>query len=71
MPGCDEVPVRGALCFVDAEFSLFAKPFTIDGVVVSWGRALNEQHLLVPGPFDEDDRTALHRHLARSFPPAA
>jgi hypothetical protein len=70
LPGCDEVPVRGALCFVDAEFSLFAKPFTIDDVVVSWGRALNEKHLLAPGPFDGDDRAALHRHLARSFPPA-
>ncbi len=40
--------MRGALCFVDAEFSLFAKPFTIDGVVVAWGEALNEEHLLEP-----------------------
>jgi hypothetical protein len=70
LPGCDEVPVRGALCFVDAEFSLFAKPFAIDGIVVSWGRALNQQHLLATGPFDAEDRAALQRHLARSFPPA-
>ena len=30
----------GALCFVDAEFRLFARPFEIDGVVITWGRAL-------------------------------
>lgn len=66
----DPVAVRGALCFVDAEFRLFAKPFAIDGVLVAWGKALRER-LLQPGPMDADRRTAVHRHLATSFPPAA
>ena len=63
------VQVRGALCFVDAEFRLFAKPFAVQGVVVTWGKALRER-LLLPGPIDPEQAAAVHRHLARSFPPA-
>lgn len=35
-----DIPVHRALCFVDAEFRLFAKAFTIDGVLVTGLRAL-------------------------------
>jgi hypothetical protein len=35
-----DVTVRAALCFVDAEWSLFAKPFALDGVWVGWAKAL-------------------------------
>lgn len=30
------VPVRGVLCFVDAEWSLLADPFEVNGVRVAW-----------------------------------
>lgn len=68
LPGAP-VPVHGALCFLDAEFGLFAKPFTVQRVVVAWGRALRKR-LVAPGPMPPDRRAAVHRHLARSFPPA-
>src|SRR6266545_60432 len=31
-----QVEVRAALCFVDAEWSLFARPFQLGGVWVGW-----------------------------------
>lgn len=31
-----DVPVRGVLCFIDAEWPLFASPFTVNGVSVTW-----------------------------------
>jgi hypothetical protein len=64
-----EVRVHGALCFVDAEFRLFAKPFTIDDVLITWGKALRDR-MVVPGQLDAEQRAALHRHLAASLPPA-
>jgi hypothetical protein len=62
------VPLHGALCFVDAELRLFAKPFEIDGVLVTWTKALCER-MATSGPIDAKTRTALHRHLAASLPP--
>jgi hypothetical protein len=38
-----EVPIRGVLCFVAAEWKLFARPFEIDGVLVTWLKALLER----------------------------
>lgn len=37
--GIPEVPVRGGLVFVHAEFGLFTSPFAIDGVWAGWGKA--------------------------------
>jgi hypothetical protein len=34
------VPVRGILCFVDAEWGLFGGPFDVDGVHVTWPKKL-------------------------------
>ncbi|MGI8806579.1 MAG: hypothetical protein ACR2KK_01750, partial [Acidimicrobiales bacterium] len=45
-----DVPVRPGLCFVDAEWGLFAKPFELDGVLVTWAKALRER-LGQPGPY--------------------
>lgn len=38
--GVAEVPVRGPLVFIGAEFGVFASPFSVDGVWVGWGKAL-------------------------------
>jgi|HubBroStandDraft_6_1064221.scaffolds.fasta_scaffold775171_2 hypothetical protein len=45
--------MKPALCFVDAEWSLFAKPFMLDGVSVGWAKALGER-LLADGPRSSD-----------------
>jgi hypothetical protein len=38
-----DVPVTGALCFVDAEWALFARPFTLGEVLVTWPKAFIER----------------------------
>lgn len=63
------VPVHGSLCFVDAEWSLFAKPFTLDGIWVGWIRALGNR-LRADGPLNAEDITALGATLAQKLPPA-
>jgi hypothetical protein len=65
----DEVPVRGALCLVDAELAPPQRPIEVRGHLVTWPAELRIE-LLEDGPFDPDDRAALHGLLARSFAPA-
>jgi hypothetical protein len=62
--------VHGVLCFIDADWRLFAKPFLIDGVLVTWPRGLRKA-LLAQGPCDATRRQAILRYLAVSFPPAS
>jgi len=38
------------LCFVDAEWPWFSKPFELEGVLVTWPRAMREL-LVRPGPY--------------------
>jgi hypothetical protein len=64
-----DVPVRGALCFVDTEVGLFAKPFRLDDVVVSWPRRLIPT-LAEGDAVERRERDALLRELAARFPPA-
>jgi hypothetical protein len=64
-----DVPIHGALCFIDGEFRLFAKPFEVDGVLVTWGKALRAL-MAAPGSLTADERADLHRHLAASLPPS-
>ncbi len=66
LPG---LPVHGALCFVDADFGLFAKPLAVGGVLVTWRKALRSR-LLATGPVDAEQRAAAVRHLAEALPPA-
>jgi len=49
-PDWAAVPVRPVLCFVDAEWPLFAKPFELQGVLVTWPKAIPEL-LVRPGPY--------------------
>lgn len=63
------IPVRGVLCFVDADWPLLGGDFTIDGVQVSWPKKALE-NLLKPGPVSDETARHLHRILASSFPPA-
>ena len=40
--GLDLVPVHAALCFTNAEWGWFAKPFSLNGVWVKWATKLTE-----------------------------
>jgi hypothetical protein len=63
----DVVPVRGALCFVDAERERLARPFTIDGVTITWPKRL-VRSLHRPGPLDPATIRQLAVLLAVAFP---
>lgn len=45
----DTVPIHAALCFTDAEWGFFAKPFQLQDVWVTWAAALVEK-IAAPGP---------------------
>jgi len=63
------VEVRAALCFVGADWSLFAKPFILDGVWIGWKKALSKQ-LTVEGELAPEQLQALARRVAGALPPA-
>jgi hypothetical protein len=63
------INVVGVLCFVDAEWSLFAKPFQLDGVWVEWSTSLGKR-LQSPGPLSAEQVQHLAGRLAKALPPA-
>lgn len=69
-PPFEGVTLRGAICFVDAEWARPATPFVVDGVLIAWDAVLQNQ-LVASGPITPMVARVLHHHLARSFPPAA
>jgi Nuclease-related domain len=62
------VAVRAALCFTGVERSPFARPFVMDGVVVTWPGPLASS-LRASGPLSAADRERVAARLARAFPP--
>ncbi|MGD9794012.1 MAG: hypothetical protein AB7V43_11070 [Acidimicrobiia bacterium] len=64
-----DAPVRAVLCFEHATWPLFAKPFTTDGVLVTWPSAL-PMTLMMQGVLDEDQRYDLIEHLVSVMPHA-
>jgi hypothetical protein len=65
-----QVPVTGALCFVDSEFPRWTRPWRVGGVLVSWGKPIRRR-MVSRGPLDRHSRELLHRLLASQFPPAS
>ena len=63
------VEVRAALCFVDAEWSLFAKPFDLGGVWIGWPRALGER-IRQQAQLTPEHIAILARSVASALPPA-
>ncbi len=63
------ISVRAALCFVDAEWSLFAKPFDLGGVWIGWPKAL-DGHLCAEGGLAPEHLATLASHVADALPPA-
>lgn len=64
-----DVPVRGVLCFVDADWPLIGGTFTTRGVQVLWPNKLYPQ-LQADGPGTRDTIAEMHRKLAHALPPA-
>ncbi|WP_456846871.1 nuclease-related domain-containing protein [Cellulomonas sp. P5_C6] len=65
--GHDDIPARGMLCFVDADWPLFGGSFQIDGVDVLWPRKAYER-LTSPGALAPTIVDEIHRSLAEAFP---
>jgi len=63
------VQARAALCFVNAEWSLFAKPFALDAVWIGWPKALGER-LEALGELAPEHLLTLARRVADALPPA-
>lgn len=65
--GDPAVPVHPTLSFVGAEWSFFAKPLRIDGVLVAWPRKLADL-IAEPGPLADDQVEHLARLLSQRLP---
>ncbi len=63
------VPITAALCFIDAEWRPFSKPFRYGGVWVTWGSKLAEM-IAAPGPLTTSEVAELTTQLATSLPAA-
>ena len=61
------VKVHAALCFYEAEWSLFARPFQHGDVWVTWPKRMAEM-LCAPGPHDEPTVSTLAHHIALALP---
>jgi hypothetical protein len=64
-----EVTVTPVLCFVNAEWSLFARPFRLGGVWVEWPQSLG-QRLTAAGSLEAEHMQILARKVATALPEA-
>lgn len=67
--GFGAVPIGRCICFTNAQWPLFAKPFTIDGVWIGWGEALTAR--ISADVFLEPATVNLLAHLLSERLPAA
>ncbi len=63
-----DVQVRGALCFVEADWPLIGGAFTVNEIDVLWPKLLLKR--LTEGTEAVTDIHAIHARLAAAFPPA-
>ncbi len=68
--GDPDVSVDAALCFVDAEWGFFSKPFRQGGVWIGWPKRLAEL-IAAPGPVTRADAVRMAERLTGKLPPAA
>src|SRR3954454_9653680 len=64
-----DLPVVPVVCFVSADWSLFARPFKVRGVIVEWPQSLAKR-LGKPGPLDSHV-VAAARAIDTALPRAA
>jgi hypothetical protein len=65
--GADEVPVSSSVCFTDAEWRLFAKPFTLKDVFVSGPNALARK-ISETSSLSMEQIRAIAVHLSTALP---
>ncbi|KRE55629.1 NERD domain protein [Phycicoccus sp. Soil748] len=65
----EDVPVRGVLCFVEADRPLIGGAFTTRDVQALWPKKLYPQ-LQAEGPLSAEAMDDIHRHLAKALPAA-
>ena len=65
-----DVPVHSVLCFIDAEWDFFLKPFQVEGVWVTYGKHLAEM-IGAAGPLSNDEVLNVANVLAAALPPKA
>jgi hypothetical protein len=68
-PEYAEIPIHAALCFVDSEWSLFARPFDVRGVTILYPGALRAR-LTKEGRLSREAMERIASRLALSLPPA-
>lgn len=68
-PLASDVAVTPTVCFVASEWGLFAKPFELNGVIVTWPQKLAER-IAVPGPLTATAVARLANRIAVALPPA-
>jgi hypothetical protein len=68
-PAWGGVPVWPMLCFVDAQWRWYARPFELRGVLVTWPRPACEL-LAQTGPYSEGSVAAMAAALHSGLPPA-
>ena len=62
-----DVPVRGMLCFVEADWPIIGGDLSVNGVRVLWPRRATEE-IARPGGLDASDVERICRALASAFP---
>lgn len=65
--GDDAPPLHAAICLVGAEWTWFARPFSLDGIWVAWPRRLGRM-LLEPALLEGQRMDRVAGALARRFP---
>lgn len=67
--GSTDTPIHSVLCFVNAEWGFLSKPFSIDGVWITYSRNLAEK-IAELGPLSEEEVLRVANILAEKLPPA-
>jgi hypothetical protein len=63
-----DVPIHSAICFVEAEWDFFLKPFQIESVWITYGRHLSEM-IGGEGPLSDEQVLEVSNDLAIKLPP--
>jgi hypothetical protein len=68
-PLADDIVIRPAVCFVESDWSLFAKPFEIASVFVTWPQKLVER-VAAPGRLTPAAVARIANRIAVALPSA-
>jgi hypothetical protein len=63
-----DVPIHSAICFVEAEWDFFLKPFQIESVWITYGKHLSEM-IGSEGPLSDERVLEVSNDLAVKLPP--